>query len=403
MKKITYILNRLLKGIPEVKEQSRINNDIEELSLPEILPHKEICKEKKIVHFSAFNYGNAGDVILPINVKDGIEYGLDYEYDWRSIHAHKYVDDKIVELANSSNGIIIGGGGLFLKDTNPNNNSGWQWNCSVDQLKKINVPIALFAVGYNRFRNQADFEPVFREHLNILAEKSIFLGLRNYGSIEMIKNYLHPENFGKLRYQPCPTTIISRLYPDNVNIVKRNSEEKFIALNCAFDRSQLRFGEKIGNILTSIAKVVKVLSKDYMIKYYSHMPSDNYFIPFLDSFGIKYELMHIKTPIEIIEEYSKPSLVIGMRGHSQMIPFGCKTPILSIISHEKMGWFLKDINRSEWGSEVTNPDFENDLLEKAIYLLNNKNMVIEDITNIQETFFNITMDNVSEIRKIYDL
>src|SRR5690606_35253924 len=110
---------------------------------------------------------------------------------------------------NKSKGVIIGGSGLFLKDTNPNMLSGWQWSCSLEMLKKIRTPITLFAVGYNRFRNQEDFDPVFSEHLNLLAEKSIYIGLRNQGSIINVEKYLTKENKKKVRYQPCPTTIIS--------------------------------------------------------------------------------------------------------------------------------------------------------------------------------------------------
>ncbi|WP_051697903.1 polysaccharide pyruvyl transferase family protein [Prevotella sp. 10(H)] len=395
-------MNTRLKKLLKYPLKMAIQNRVEELSLPHILPHKAVNTAKKIVHFTAFTYGNAGDAILPTNVKDSVEFGLPYEYEWKAIHAHKFVDEKIVKLCNNSNGIIIGGGGLFLKDTNPNNNSGWQWNCSVDQLKKITVPITLFSVGYNRFRDQADFEPIFKQHLNLLAEKSLFLGLRNTGSINKVTEYLIPSNRNKLRYQPCPTTIISQLYPGLIETFPKE-EDKFVALNCAFDRSRLRYGEHIGDKLTSIARVIKKLSLEYKIKYYEHVGTDNYFIPFLDSFGIKYDLIKIESPLNIIQEYSKPSLVIGMRGHSQMIPFGCKTPILSVISHEKMKWFLEDINHPEWGCEITNPHFESDLYEKSIYMLNNRNSVIEDIKSIQKDLFNITINNVLEIRKNYNL
>jgi hypothetical protein len=57
-------------------------------------------------------------------------------------------------------------------------------------LREIQVPLALFAVGYNRFRGQKDFDPIFTDHLRLLAEKCVYIGLRNHGSIEAVKNYL---------------------------------------------------------------------------------------------------------------------------------------------------------------------------------------------------------------------
>ena len=50
-----------------------------------------------------------------------------------------------------------------------------------------------------------------------------------------------------------------------------------------------------------------------------------------------------------------------MRGHAQMIPFGLRRPIISIISHDKMRFFLKDINCLEWGIDVKSHNFEKKL------------------------------------------
>ena len=48
-----------------------------------------------------------------------------------------------------------------------------------------------------------------------------------------------------------------------------------------------------------------------------------------------------------------------MRGHSQMIPFGLRKNILSIVSHDKLKWFLEDIDHPEWGVDVRENDFKN--------------------------------------------
>ena len=70
--------------------------------------------------------------------------------------------------------------------------------------------------------------------------------------------------------------------------------------------------------------------------------------------------------VQIVHEYSKPRLVIGMRGHAQLIPFGCNTPILSIISHDKMQYFLDDIHHPEWGVDVKDEKFGTKLYNKAV-------------------------------------
>ena len=192
------------------------------------------------------------------------------------------------------------------------------------------------------------------------------------------------------------TTFLSELYSNEINFTAR--KQNFIAFNVAFDRSHLRFGENIGNILTDITIVLKELSKIIPLKFYSHMYSDEAIIPFLQSHGVKYELVRLNNtyPKRIVEEYAKPKLVIGMRGHAQMIPFGCKTPILSIISHNKMQWFLDDIGKPEWGVDVLNSNFRNELKSKALESLSDIDNRISYIEKKQKELYLLSLKNVGE-------
>ena len=107
---------------------------------------------------------------------------------------------------------------------------------------------------------------LIQEHINLFVEKAEFIGLRNHGSIESIKSYL--DNFElkkKLVFQPCMTTLTSCIYP---YLEKYDKKENCIAFNCAFDRAELRKNNE--KILEAIAKVALALSKDTIIRYYSH-------------------------------------------------------------------------------------------------------------------------------------
>lgn len=348
-----------------------------------------------ITHISAFNYGNAGDTILPIVLRNLFSHFIG-KVSWKGIHVHKTVDHRIVNQINKSQALVIGGGGLFLKDTNPNQVSGWQWPCSIENLNMINIPIIMFAVGYNRFRGQEEFDTIFKNNLNNFVEKASFVGIRNNGSIERLKEYLDNDILrNKLIYQPCMTTVISKLYPQLCNY---NKKENFIAFNCAFDRKNLRINNQ--KVLHSIAKVAKALSKKTKIKYYSHMKSDNAILSLFDKYDVEYELVTLSDPKLTIEKYSKPRLVIGMRGHAQMIPFGCMTPILSIISHDKMQWFLDDISHPEWGVDILDPNFESNLLEKAVMLFNDSLNTIKEVERQQDRLWEISKVNLTTINNI---
>lgn len=127
------------------------------------------------------------------------------------------------------------------------------------------------------------------------------------------------------------------------------------------------------------------------------MATDEQALPYFDEVGVPYKLVRFGTVKEIVQEYAKPRLVIGMRGHAQMIPFGCLTPILSIVSHDKMQWFLDDIHHSEWGADVQDVMFEEKLLEKAKSLYEKTEDIVKEIWKQQNRLWNITMENMKHI------
>lgn len=354
--------------------------------------------ENSITHFSAFNpYSNAGDNILVTSLRDEIDKFSNKSYVYVHRNVRDKISDEVISIANQTKCIIIGGGGLFLKDTNANEVSGWQFPISINSIDKIKVPLFLVAVGYNRFRNQDDFEPYFKDNINKIAEKCVFIGLRNNGSVEALKNYVEPKYHNKLIYYPCATTLLSKIY----TIPKFNIKEKFVAINCAFDRETMRFGNKKDYILNSIANVLKKFSKDYKIKFYRHMYTDEKILPYFDDAKIEYEIVDLFQNIgteKFLEYYSTPELVLAFRGHAQLIPFGCNTPTLSIISHDKLKWFLEDINHLEYGIDVNEEYFEEKLLEKVNYMLENRQKIILELKEAQEKLYKITLKNIKIIQ-----
>ncbi len=365
-----------------------------------LLEEKKSSKDT-LTHIANFTTSNAGDTYLPVILRD--LFNLSSGTGWKRQHAHKVVDAAAVKSFNQTKGLIIGGGGLFLKDTNANNLSGWQWSCSIEDLRKIDVPIALFAVGYNRFRGQSEFAPIFTEHVRLLTEKSTIIGLRNYGSIENVKRYL-PENLhNKIVFQPCMTTLSSYIYGEKA--LREAGTPPFVAINCAFDRSNLRFGDKVGESLGNLARGLKEVGKLVPLKYYSHTPADEAFLPFLDSFEVHYELVKLyeKSPRTVLDAYRAPLVTIGMRGHAQLIPFGSQRPIISIISHNKLRYFLDDIGAPEWGIDIQDSNLADVLSEKVAYMLSNLSKVESEVQVKQKVLWERTQENVTTIKEAFSI
>lgn len=360
--------------------------------LPRIEPGGRPRRDRALTHVSAFSYGNAGDTLLPVALRDLWE-SVTPGIRWDSRSVIDVVDDNAVAAINRTRGVVVGGGGLFLRDTNPNTISGWQWPCSNEQLARMAVPLVLFAVGYNRFRDQPEFDEVFNESVEAFARKALYLGMRNHGSIAAVRRYLPDELHQKVVYQPCPTTVLAQLYP---NVADYRRKRDFVALNMAFDRSRLRFGERIGETLTEVAQAVKKLSAQVDIKYYSHMDADKAMLPFLDAASVPYELVDLRPvhPRTTIAAYADASLVIGMRGHAQMVPFGCATPIISLVSHDKMRWFLDDIDHPEWGIELNQPGLADQIVSLAETALASREVRVNRILEIQQRLFALSRGNV---------
>lgn len=385
-KTFTSINNALNKNMMQFMRQETIN---------------AIMVNEDLIHVSTQKYNNAGDVILSCMVKKIIEYGMARNVDWADVSIGTAFDTIEAKASNKNKGIVVGGGGLLF-DRDISQTNSWQWNISSDAIDKLKIPMFLFAVGYNQFRNQGDMRNGFRDDINRIAEKCGFIGLRNHGSIEAVKKYLDPKYYEKLVYQPCPTTMISKMYD-----CSQEDEKDIIAVNMAFDRQELRFGseENLIRIISSTINVIEKLSEEWNILFYSHLPGDEMFVQIMEEQGVKLDVVRlydIKNPFEMIELYKKPKLVIGMRGHAQMVPFGCGVPIVSIISHDKMKWFLEDIGCDDWGVDVLEPNYEEQLMQTVQNVLNNYDMVKDKILTIQDSLWEISMNNIKFMKELID-
>jgi len=345
----------------------------------------------KIAHFGLFGVGNAGDTMLFRQTQEIFKF-LYPDISFVNYNIHKETTEKQVEEINfTCDKIIVGGGGLFLRDTKPNENSGWQWNCSVRNLVRLRKPLILFGVGYNRFRGQKEFNPVFKKHINALASKSRFIGLRNEGSIVRIKRYLAEPLQKKVIYQPCPTTMISKFLTFNKEI-----DKKKIILNIPFDRTEFRYGKHKERILKNISSAMKELSKIYTVEAVFHCGADiNMLLP-LEEAEVTYTTKHLqgKDYQTIFDYYKDAYLVVSGRGHGQQIPFGFNNLFVSLISHDKLKFFLEDTGLVELGLEMTSNELTPRLLNLIETTIKNEKQIREKMTEQQEKLWTITETNI---------
>ena len=383
----------------DFKHFSTLCSEIITLPVYKLKEQKSFLSFGEVTHITYYKCGNVGDTVLSQCVRKTLELLCGIQ-SWNLISVDKAIDKKLIHTINRSKLLIIGGGGLFLPDSNYNSISGWQWAISSQQLSSIQCPIIIYSVGYNYFRGQTS-NKVFEDSVNNIINHSAFIGLRNRGSIIAINSLLRkPSN--NLIYQPCTTTLIRKIFP-NIPVKKKTQN---IAFNVAFDREYLRYGEDKDKILMQISYAIKMLLKmEYKIYYLAHCRGDLQFIKYIDDIKSQVKVIDISEyyPGFIYQLYNKMDCVIGMRGHAQMIPFGLNCEIISLGSHEKMKWFLQDINAEDWYIELR--EEPETIAKRIIELFNNihdKKKTKNRLISAQNILWKKTLYNASIIKQLFD-
>lgn len=367
-----------------------------EIKVKEYLKREEFFNGKNSIKASHVTYAyvrNAGDTFLSHCIR---KY-LDFEY-YNIIPVSEKVTREVIDSINNTDVLIIGGGGLFLPDTNKNELSGWQWAVPKELLDEIKVPIIIYSVGYNFYRGQKPNE-IFLNSVNELVKKASFVGLRNIGSVESIKEIVDEKFHEKIVFQPCITTITS-----DFEDIKESNGKGIVGLNMGCDRLNFRFKNESDKIraFENVAKAIMVIeNKGYKIKYYSHTDVDEEYVDFLKSQNVNFESVNLSSalPDEVKSAYEEVDVAIGMRGHSQMIPFGMGRRIITLASHDKMKWFLQDVGLMECYVDLDAiDDIEKNIVDVFDSLMASSST--ERLQKARRKLYEISEINKSEIMKI---
>ena len=357
----------------------------------------------RLFHFDIKTFGNYGDTLLFEAVRqlfNGFGDGNYFEiYDSRPLRAP--VGPGLVSFINDSvDAVVIGGGGLFLSDTSPNRSSGWQWNISIELLKQIRKPLIVFAVGNNRFIGQEDFSPLFRDHLNVTMDQSVFFGLRNTGSIETIRPYLSRESRERVEFQPCPTTISRYLFPDLWRA--EASRERHLGLQALVGRRQRAAGFPADVIYRDVIEAAQRLTHEgWTLESIPYSRGDLIFAEEAAAAGLPLEETWLfDDPDGLykgVEVSARLPYMLGTRGHAQMVPFGMGAVPLSVLVHNKLGYFAHDIGHPELAVDPRQEDFSNRLYRTVREADENFTGLARDLDAVRHRFYTQTLANLATI------
>ncbi|WP_062530785.1 polysaccharide pyruvyl transferase family protein [Demequina rhizosphaerae] len=330
--------------------------------------------------------GNYGDVLLPVAVRASLAHELG-DVRWTTMHAHQVFDVERARWANEHlDAIVVGGGGLFLPDTSPNGNSGWQWNVTDEALEALEIPLVVYTVGYNIFPGQRFHGTRFAESVRTLVSAAAFVGLRNHGSVNAVREIVGPELADKVTFLPCVTTVYGQL-AGPAPAAPRSEPLPIVLLNIAYDRQSRRFGEGYGRFVAELAAFIRALEGRAEVRCLAHTREDERIVGDLRrSHGVEIATDAVYGPgsEDALATIGRATVVVGMRGHASMIPFGIGVPIVSLISHAKLRYFLEDIGHLEWGVEVDDERLGDRLTEVVGAILDDPARYRAEVADAQE-------------------
>jgi polysaccharide pyruvyl transferase WcaK-like protein len=318
---------------------------------------------KVIWHLGGWS-DNFGDRVLQVATTNIVSERYKGDLKFVYIDNQKtYFSECLIEKMNrEADMLLVGGGGFIMHRPMDHSHSGWQFNIDTENIGKIDIPIAAYGLGYNKFPyDEHMFPESMWENLQAVIDKSAVFSVRNNGTLFTLEE--HGIDTEKVTVVPDPGMFMPAdeyrhpcLAGDNIKI----------GLNWATDRPAQRFKEdgRATDALKVVLQSCKVAAdkhdaKIYLIEHLLRCPTN---------YVVKDELHALAADIlgdrvcftydELFEDlyppfdytagffadiYRQMDLTLGVRGHANIIPFGQNTPIIGLGQHNKVKWFMDDV------------------------------------------------------------
>jgi polysaccharide pyruvyl transferase WcaK-like protein/SAM-dependent methyltransferase len=380
---------------------------------------EEKNRKRHIWHVGAWS-GNFGDSIIQRSLAENLRAASMYEIEFKYINCQttEFTEELIAEMNENADLLLLGGGGLIFFRPQDKSKSGWQFNIDVSLLDKIQVPLVVHAIGYNKFEyDQSDFLPITDEHLKKTVEKAVLFSVRNTGTkAELIRRGC---NGAKIEVIPDSGMFLKA---DATPIPGLRHDKLKIGINWTTDREEQTFpdpwNESRETFIKNLLGLCRYLMKERnaQIFYIGHMGMgfDKRIINELKDIDknllVIDELLPSLYPAaydraeKLIGVYKQMDLVLGMRGHSSIVSFGQHVPFIPMGSHRKNRYLLEDIGESTYFLDARDPakSKEETMIRTVCSLLDEKDAYMKRHLESYKHMLNAFDDYNSRIVKLLD-
>ena len=327
-------------------------------------------KSKTIWHLGGYNR-NYGVFVLLESIRENLQKQSDVPLNFVNVDCQSthFFEELIDELNEQADMLLIGGGGFIMNRHEDNSLSGWQWSIKNEDIKKIKVPIIVYGIGYNKFNyDDRGFKPQMNESLSLTEKYAKLFSVRNNGTKEeLISRGINTE---KILVIPDSGMFIN---PRKINAEFLKSGRMLIGVNFVSDRPHYTYpgdfnktrDEIMNNLINACKFFIKnnnaliinidhipVLDEETNKLFKKELGEENYLV-------LSEQLPQIYPPSLVNSHflayiYKCMDVVIGMRGHSNIISFGMGTPLISMGSHNKNRFFMQDVDEEEYLIDLKN-------------------------------------------------
>jgi len=332
----------------------------------------------KTLHLASFD-GNIGDNANHYGFYKHLTQNRDFKFDIDKLEIRefywkqRFFDKSFVELVNSYDLLIVGGGNYFelWVEDSP---TGTSIAIELELLEQIDTPILFNALGVDPGQGVSEKNIIkFRNFLNLLIKRGDFISIRNDGAKKAIIDHIGIEYLEHITH-----TVDAGFFVDVDEPSRYYKNRKYIAVNIATDMPEVRFKNiSYADFLDTFKNfIVSFLKKnqDYEIVFVPHIFRDMTFINEIleivdDDIRRKKitiaSLQHGEESFnEVMSIYKGASLVLANRFHANVCSIGLGTPTIGLVNYRQIRELYNELESNKF-VDISKADFSNLLLKKV--------------------------------------
>jgi hypothetical protein len=315
---------------------------------------------KRIYHVGGW-HRNYGDFALQVGEMRMLQAASHEPLEFVPVNCQttRFHRDLVDMINDDGDLLLVGGGGMVFHRPEDDSQSGWQFNISLEDLERLTLPLVVYGIGFNKFYfDDRGFKPQMNEHLQATQAKAALFSVRNQGTFdELVSRGLSAE---RMEVIPDPGMFAPAA---RVTLPGIGDDEFKLGLNWAGDRNSYRFPEpweetRLAVIDALSAAIRRLLDRQGggRVVFIPHLSEniDSEVAPLFKErlgaawYNVEEELPYLfpasqaQLPL-FAGLYRQMDIVVGMRGHSNIVPFGLGTPVVGLGSHNKNRFFLAQI------------------------------------------------------------